>query len=367
LILFFIFTITSCNPTKYLKEDEYFFEGFKIEADDKKVLDYYPEDYVKQKPNKKLMASKMYPYVFIYNLVDPEKQEKREAKWQPEEDEMNRKRLEKGKETKEKFKFTRWLLKIGEAPVLYNSVQTHKSSQQITTLLKNKGYFNAKTADSTKLDKAKKTASVKYSIKAGIPYTINNYKDSIDDPEVKNLLQNYFRTSQIKKGENVDVGFFDTEREKITSLMLENGYYRFSKEYIFFEIDTFLNKNQADVLISIKSPVTNDANGNKTIGNHQKYKFKDLAIYPDYEPAAIIAKKESKIISYDTVTDNNNIKFLIAKKNKYTKAVLTRGLTINSDSVYRASKAKSSFTYYSSLANFRLINFDLSEPKTFKC
>jgi len=360
LLLFFSLIISSCSPTKYIKDDEYFFKGYTIEADDKKVLDYYPSDYIKQKPNKKMLT--IYPYVSIYNIVDPAKQEIREEKWRPKEEEKNRKRLEKGKETKEKFRWTRWLRKIGEAPVIYNVVQTHKSSQQITTLLKNKGYFNAKTSDSTIYSKDKKTASAVYKIKAGKPYTINNYNDSIEDPEVAKLVQDYLKNSQIKKGENVDVSYFDAERGKITELLLENGYYRFSKEYIFFEVDTFIGNNQSDVLITIKSPVSTDENGEKSIGKHDKYMFKDLAIFPDYQPAAIIENKGNQVVTYDTVPGKNNIKFIIAKKSKYTKAVLTRGLTITSDSIYRASKAKSSFTYYGSLSNFRLINFDLYEP-----
>ncbi|MFN8257031.1 MAG: hypothetical protein U0W24_15150, partial [Bacteroidales bacterium] len=361
-LLIAVFAIQACSPTKYLKEDEYFFEGYKIEADEKKVLDYSPDDYVKQKPNKKVLF--IYPYTSIYNMVDPVKYEAKEEKWKPKEDERNRKRLEKGKDTKEKFHFSRWLRKIGEAPVIYNEPQTRKSSQQITTLLKNKGYFNAKTTDSTSINKNKKTAAVVYKIKAGKPYTIKNYNDSIEDPGIVPLLHNYFKTSSLRKGQNVDVDLFNQEREKITSLMLENGYYRFSKEYIFFEIDTFVGNKEADILIKIKSPVITDESGLQHIQSHQKFIFKDIAIYPDHQPASVIENKDANLITYDTVPGKNNIKFLIAKKNKYTQAVLTRGLTITSDSVYRASKAKGSFTYYGSLANFRLINFDLYEPST---
>jgi|GEM_PF-101379 len=364
IIPIFVLLLFSCSPTKYIKEDEYFFEGFKVESDEKAVMQYSPEDYVKQKPNKKMLL--IYPYASIYNIVDPAKYELREEKWKPKEDEMNRRRLEKGKETKEKFKISRWLRKIGEAPVIYNSVQTHKASQQITTLLKNKGYFNAKTSDSTTFNKEKKKASVVYKIKAGKPYKINIYRDSIEDSGIKDLIHSYFKNSQIRKGENVDVGFFDSEREKITALLLENGYYRFSKEYIFFDVDTFLGNNLADVLITIKSPVVINENNEKQIRPHQKFLFKDLSIFPDYQPAAIIERIGNTSISYDTVPGNNNVKFIIAKKNKFTPAVLTRGLTINEDSLYRASKAKSSFTYYSSLSNFRLINFDLFEPDSAK-
>ena len=194
LILFFL-SFSSCSPTKYLKEDEHFLKKYEITADDKKVMEFSPDDYVKQKPNKSFYG--IYPYARIYNLVNPDKMEKREEKRKPKEEKMNMRRLAKGKDTKEKFYFDRWLHKIGEAPVIYNEAQAHKTSQQITTLLKNKGYFNAKTKDSTFYNK--KHASVKYYIKAGEPYLIRNYNDSIEDPEIAKILRNVFSEQSDKK------------------------------------------------------------------------------------------------------------------------------------------------------------------------
>ena len=361
LLFFSLLFFFACSPTKYLKENEYLLVKSEIKiVDDKKVADYYPEDYIRQKPNKKLLGVPM--YVRIYNLVDPAEEAKREAKRKLKEDKINRKRLEKGKETRELNGFGKWLRKIGEEPIVFNKVQMRKSSQQITTLLKNKGYFNAKTIDSVKYKG--KTASVKYVIKAGKPYKIRNYKDSIEDPEVPKLLDSHFANkSKIKKGELVDVSYFDEERTKINEIMLENGYYRFAKEYIFFQVDTFVGNNQADVKILIKSPVETDDDGRKKITPHKKYYIRSLKIYPDHEPKAIIQKKKQETINYDTVPGEKGFTFLVAKKNKHTQAVLTRGVTIATDSIYRASKAKGSFTYYSSLSNFRLINFDFREPE----
>ncbi len=331
--------------------------------DDKKVAQFYPEDYIRQKPNKKMLGVAF--YARVYNLVDPEKHAKREETRRPLEDEKNRKQLEKGKETKEFFKWDRWFMKIGEAPVIFERLQMKKSSQQITTLLKNKGYYNAETTDSVAFKE--KTASVKYKVKAGKPYRIRNYTDSIEDPEVAKILKSYFESkSEIKEGKRVDVDYFGAEREKINEIMLENGYYRFAKEYIFFQVDTFVGNNQADVKILIKSPVETDEYGQKKIVPHKKYYFNNMTIYPDHEPKSVIKKKQQEEINYDTVPGDNGVTFLIAKKNEYTKAVLTRGVTMETDSVYRASKAKGSFTYYNSLSNFRLINFDFRENENNK-
>jgi hypothetical protein len=205
---------------------------------------------------------------------------------------------------------------------------------------------------------------VVYNIKAGKPYTIRNYNDSIEDPEIAKILESYFKNSQIKPGSNVDVTYFDTERANINEIMLENGYYKFAKDYIFFEVDTFIGNYQADIKITIKNPSKTTENGERIPDKHKQYYFNDVAIYPDYVPASIVKKGTEENVKHDTVPGKGNVTFLIAKKNKYTKAALTRGLTIDKDSLYRASKAKGSFTYYGSLANFRLINFDFYEPET---
>ncbi len=362
VLVVLLFSFFACSPTKYLKKDEHLLVKSEIVVvDDKKVLQYYPEDYIRQKPNKKILGVAL--YARIYNLTDPAELEKREKKWKPKEEERNRRRLEKDKEPKEKFRFRRYWRKIGEAPVVFDRLQMRKSSKQITTLLKNKGYFNAKTTDSVAF--TEKTASVRYKIKTGKPYTIRNYTDSIEDPVVDSLLTSYFKEkTQIKKGELVNVDYFGTEREKINEIMLENGYYRFAKEYIFFRVDTFVGNNQADVKILIKSPVETDEYGQYKKVPHKKYYFNNITIYPDYEPQAVIQKKKREEITYDTVPGDNGITFLVAKKRKHTKAVLTRGVTIATDSLYRASKAKGSFTYYSSLSNFRLINFDFREKES---
>ncbi len=358
-LTFGFFSFFACSPTKYLKKDEHLLVKSELEiVDDKKVSQFYPEDYIRQKPNKKMLGVAF--YARIYNLVDPEKEAKREAKRKTKEDKINRKRLEKGKEPREKMGFGKWLRKIGEAPVIFDRLQMRKSSQQITALLKNKGYYNAKTTDSVAFKG--KTASVKYEVMAGKPYRIRNYTDSIEDPEVAKLLNSYFESkSKIKEGKRVDVGYFGEEREQINEIMLENGYYRFAKEYIFFQVDTFIGNNQADIKILIKSPEETNEYGQKNTSPHKKYYFNDITIYPDHQPKSIIKKKQQTENNYDTVPGDKGVTFMIAKKNKYTKAVLTRGVTMTTDSIYRASKAKGSFAYYNSLSNFRLINFDFQE------
>lgn len=363
LIIFVAFVsllFSSCSASKYLKDDEYLLKSYEIKTDDKKVTDFSLDSYVKQKPNKRILRIPI--YANIYNMVNPEKEAKREKKREKKEEKMNRRRLAKGKEPRRKFAFTRWIRSIGEEPVVYNQLLSKKSAVQISKLLKNKGYFHAKTTSSVKY--RGKTAHVTYTIKAGKPFLIRNYTDTIEDPAVSKLLKPYWKTeSTVKTGERVDVSYFEKERDAINEKMLNNGYYRFAKSYIFFQIDTFVGNNQADVKISIKSPTAVDDIGIVTKLTHKKYYLNNITIYPDHEAKSIMQKDDNNVITYDTVPYKKGITFYVAKKNKFTKAVLTRGLTLEKDSIYRANNAKSSFTYYGSLSNFRLINFEFKEPK----
>ncbi len=287
-ILFFFsaLLIYSCSPTKYIPEGEYFLKEYKIETDDKDVLEYAVDNYVKQKPNKKVLG--VYIYARVYNVVDPVKEAKREDEWRPKEEAMNRKRLAKGKEPKEKFHWTRWLRKIGEEPVIYSNLQSRNSTNQIETLLDNKGYFLANATDSVKFQGKK--ASVSYHIKAGKPYTLKNFDDTITDNNIREIVHNYLNEKPVELGVNIAADNFSKLRNSITNLLLDNGYYKFSKEYIFFEVDTLGGNNQGNVTMTIKDPIALDPGGNTIELSHEQFKLDKVFIYPDYEPEDIIKK-----------------------------------------------------------------------------
>ena len=351
------FLFYACSPTKYISEGEYLLSSYKIKSDNNDVLTLEVDDYIKQKPNKKLLGLPV--YASIYNMVNPEKEAIREQKRAPKEDALNRKRLAKGKEPKEKTYFTRWLRKIGEEPVIYSPILTRKTSKQLVTLMANNGYFNAKTIDSVSF--VEKKAIVTYYLKPGTPYTVDNFKYSIQDDKIRKLVEEFLKKNSIKQGDRIIADKLSELRDKITNLLLNNGYFKFSNQYISFEIDTLGKNHQADITLFIKDPVTTDPAGNTIEISHEQYKFNNLYIYPDYLPESIIHKTEVNIITYDTIPVDEHTFILVDKKNKYRKSVLTQGLQISKDSLYNQDKVQSTFRYFGFLSNFRLININFDE------
>src|SRR5690349_24909332 len=48
-----VFIFASCNPTKNLKDGQYFFTGYKIKVDNKSIDKEALHTYIRQKPNRK--------------------------------------------------------------------------------------------------------------------------------------------------------------------------------------------------------------------------------------------------------------------------------------------------------------------------
>ena len=78
-------------------------------------------------------------------------------------------------ETKDS-KFKRFLReKVGEAPILLDSVEIYNSMDQLKIVMKQLGYFDAQVDYRVKFKgKKKKKSKVDYFVTAGIPYTISH-------------------------------------------------------------------------------------------------------------------------------------------------------------------------------------------------
>jgi hypothetical protein len=93
--------------------------NYKIESEkgdfDKKVL----EEYIKQKPNKRILFWRF--YLSLYNLSTP------------------------GRDNG----FQNWLRRIGEPPVVYDEDLKNKSTEQLSLHMRNKGFYKAEVSDTT--------------------------------------------------------------------------------------------------------------------------------------------------------------------------------------------------------------------------
>ncbi|MDD4115017.1 MAG: hypothetical protein PHG27_05385, partial [Massilibacteroides sp.] len=141
----FLLILTSCSTTKFVKEGEYLLDKVAFETDENtdKNLDYY--SYLRQQPNFKAFGLMKWQ-LYVYNWSG-----RNERKW-----------------------INKQLRRVGEAPVILDTLLVQQSVDELKRFLVNKGYLNAEITSSIDTTKHKK-AVVTYHIMAHEPYVISGY------------------------------------------------------------------------------------------------------------------------------------------------------------------------------------------------
>ncbi len=148
----------------------------------------------------------------------------------------------------EKEKGTFRMRAIGEPFSIYNPENIEKTRKEMQEYLYIKGFFASKVSykvDSSivKLGKsAVKTIKVTYFIQEGEPHRIDSIYYVTDNPIIDSLIK--YSSGKLKVGQILERDKALQERERIEKLLLENGFYRFDKQYIIIQVDTSITKKE---------------------------------------------------------------------------------------------------------------------------
>jgi len=172
---------------------------------------------------------------------------------------------------RQKTKFNRWLIRnFGEPPVLLDTVMIHNSLVPMRQYLRNKGYFDAEVTSSYEIRRGK--AKVVYSTHTSPPYMFSQIVRDINDDTIRKIVMR--SESLIRSGGQYDAYLMTSERDRITQLLRNEGYYAFTSDYVFFEVDTIDKDKQADIKLIIASPPRG--------GVHSRYVFNNIFIHTDF-------------------------------------------------------------------------------------
>lgn len=332
-ITFYILLITflfACNPAKRLPQGSYLLTKTKIHNDNKNISQDELNSILKQQPNRKILGLIKF-HLRTYNLAS------------------------RGKERKWK----NWLKSVGEEPVILDSVLTKKSSAQLAIYLKNKGYFNSTVTDSAFFSE-NKTAQVHFYIKSGAPYIVNKIIYSINDNNLFKPVGIANNKSLIKFGMNYDTDIFTQERERMAIAMKNLGYYNFSREYVFYRIDSALNDNLVDILQTIKNPYKKiQVDGKDTLieTTHKIYFINNIYINSNYNP--------QQQVSLDTDTQMvGDYCFININSSHFRPEVILKSVFIKKNDLYSLEKVDYSHNRLAALKTFKFINIKFEEAAT---
>ena len=220
IYLTLVVLISSCSANRFIPENQYLLDEVNILSDTKEVNPSLFNSYVRQNPNAKWFNLVKVP-MHIYCLS--------------------------GQDSTSSF--NRFLKKLGDEPVIYDPFVTEKSQMEIEKAVRNMGYMRAKVHLNTEIDKNK--LKVNYLIEAGQPYTIKHIAYHIDDKQIYDFIEKDSTNSYLQAGMPFDVSVLDNERNRITKLLQNNGYYKFNKDFLVYQADTVKNTYQVDLTMKL--------------------------------------------------------------------------------------------------------------------
>lgn len=318
----------SCNATKYVPADEYLMKDYKIEAGDGEFDKKALNKYIKQKPNKKVLGWRF--YLSLYNLSNPEKE-----KWPH-----------------------GWLRRIGEPPAVYDEDLMEKSSEQLKLYMNNKGFYNSVVTDSTIYNKRK--AKVIYNVSPNLPYTIRDISYFFQDDTLSSLVLPDTGSNRFRSGELFDVDVLLEEMGRIEKVLRDNGYYRFNKDFVYYEVDSSLRNNSVSITLGIRNFPERDELGNLIQTEHPVYTIRNVYLETDYDMMASRREDEVLVRQRDTLY-YDSIYVISEGKPNIRPGVVTQKNYIIPGQLFDASDMQRTYRNLSSLSASRMVDIRFRE------
>ena len=237
--------MSSCSLRRFVPEGKYLVQSNKvvIEQKDTEISKSGISQYISLKPYKSTFQTNIPTWIYYKN------------------------------ERRPNSAFWKWMNKnFGNQPVYYDKSEANNSSKQMTRYLDNVGYFNSTVTHSVKTRKRKKKAKITYHVYPAQPYTVNEIDYIIEDSLVNRLIMRDSARFPLKEGDIYNAYSLKEERELITDRMRNSGYYYFTRDNVYYEVDSNFMNHTLKLTMKLKdNPLA-----------YKQYRIRDIKIYPDY-------------------------------------------------------------------------------------
>lgn len=243
---------------------------------------------------------------------------------------------------------------IGRKPTYYDNELQNKSMMQIESYLNNIGYFNSKIY----VESQNKRGIIKliYRIYPSQPYIIDQITFNIKDSTIAEYVEEIQAQLPVQSGNIYNAFDLDDERDMITEHLKNNGYYFFTKDYIYAEVDTNFLVHKANINIRIDNatnPVT------QATERHKQYYVNNIFIYPKGIPVNNqIPDTVSYTFNIGKRLGNETYKFIYTGDPKIRFNTFENMVQIRSGMLYNTNSVSQTYKSLSNLKIFNMNNID---------
>ena len=197
------------------------------------------------------------------------------------------------------------VMRLGEAPVIYDSALTRVSTEQMATYLHTHGYFRGRATGtdtaryrrglvagffkkldpgrSDSADRAKfyRRATVQYRIAEGRAFTYSQLNTQIPDSAVAQVVAAGQSASPLHVGDRYNEDLIGQERSRLEALLKNQGYYDFRQAYVTLEADTSF----APFTVRLNTLIANPGPGQR----HRVYRLRQVRMITDANAQRVLA------------------------------------------------------------------------------
>jgi outer membrane protein assembly factor BamA len=321
----------SCTTTKFVPEGEYLLDKVRIKSDVPAYSVSELTPYLKQQPNFRMFVFGKV-MLHVYNWA--------------------------GKDNN--WWINRLWKKIGDEPVIFDSTLVYRTNREFEKLFVNMGYMHVEV--NSEIVKRNKKAEVVYTIKGNEPFRIRNYTAVIEDDSIKEILENIAAGTQpVKSGILFDRNLLNAERERITSLLRNRGYYAFVKENIDYDaiIDTAQHAPSVDLTSKLHRLPSISPEGSYMLSPHKKYAYDKVYIYLDYDPLRMAGVDNYP--KEDSIEMRGYTLFYLGKKPSIKPGTMLNNCFISPGETYSQQKEEMTYSAFSTLNSLSNIHIQFDE------
>ena len=163
--------------------------------------------------------------------------------------------------------FGKWMLKsFGKQPVLMSWVNPELRAQVAQSVLHNNGYFNGQVTYDVLTQKNPKEAKIGYRVTPGRLYRLDSVGYFGFPKEADSLIRASLGEARIHRGDPFVVSNLDAERQRISLLLRNSGYYYYQPGYASFLADTFVVDGKAQLRLQLADSIPEEARHKWYIG-----------------------------------------------------------------------------------------------------
>ena len=148
--------------------------------------------------------------------------------------------------------FAKWMTKsFGKAPVLMSQVNPALRASVASSVLRNNGYFRGHVSYEAVPRKNPKKSKIGYTVRLDSLFTLDSVAYTNFPAEIQALIDSTREERLINRGTPLSVAVLDGERNRISTLLRNNGYYYFNPSYTSYLADTFATADKAQLRLQL--------------------------------------------------------------------------------------------------------------------